>query len=219
MSAGAASTISLPELRDALRSASERMLAARDELCALDAVAGDGDLGATLATGFTHAIEALDGPEGSGDASALLTQIGAAMARKAPSTIGALLATAFIRGGQALDHASDLGPAQLAGMLAAGSAGVAERGRVTTGQRTVVDAMEPAAKAATAAAERGEGVPVVLRDAAIAARAGAVATAEMEPQVGRAGWIADRARGSADAGAAAWATFLEALADAVDGAV
>jgi len=191
--------------------AGDRVGAARDELCSLDAVAGDGDLGATLATGFAHVRAALQ--DGDGDIGATLVTVGRELATKAPSTIGALLATAFMRAGKELAGTRELSAAGVATMLEVAAGGVAERGRAEPGQRTVLDAMLPAATAARAAADRGDGAIAALAAAAAAAGDGARATAGMEPRLGRAGWIADRARGHRDAGATAWAVFLTGLHD------
>ena len=204
--------ISAEALKQALIVSADRMIASREDLCALDAVAGDGDLGATLATGFTHVREMLEGFE-QDDVGAMLKQIGIELGRKAPSTIGALLATAFMRAGRDLDGVSGLDAPQVVVLLTSVAAGVAERGHVTTGMRTILDAMESGAAAAADASDRGANATLALREAAAGARAGAEATADMEPQVGRAGWIKDRARGTADAGAVAWATFLDGLVD------
>ncbi len=203
--------ISAGALKRALRTAADYMCAARDDLCALDALAGDGDLGATLATGFAHVRAMLEGFEGD-DTGAMLTQVGVCLGRKAPSTIGALLATAFIRAGRKLDGISGLESPNIVEMLDAATDGVSERGKVTTGMRTILDAMDAGAVAAASASAQGLDPTVVVLEAAAGARIGAEATAQMEPQVGRAGWIKERARGTQDAGAVAWATFMDGLA-------
>jgi dihydroxyacetone kinase-like protein len=206
-----------PAFARALLLTCDRVDAAKEELCALDAVAGDGDLGATLASGFTHVRAVLEDPDlDRGDVGALLTQAGGVLARKAPSTIGALLATAFMRAGAELKGCVALDAVQAARLLQTASDAVAERGRVETGQRTVVDAMAPAAEAGAEASRRNADPAEVFRAAAAAASRGAEATAEMEPVVGRAGWIADRARGHADAGATAWAVIVSAIADGLE---
>jgi dihydroxyacetone kinase-like protein len=201
--------ISAKAFRAAMILASDRMCEARDELGALDAAAGDGDLGATLAIGFAYVRELVQKDEGD-NLGALLVQTGAVFAQKAPSTMGALLATAFAEAGRQLDGVSAMTTAHVTAMLDAAAKGVAERGKVTTGQRTVLDAMVAAAEAA---GQCQHGPVFALRQAATSALAAAEATADMEPQVGRAGWIRERARGHADAGATAWATFLSGLAD------
>ena len=215
MSAG--STIPAATLRAAMLAAGDRVCEERDALCALDALAGDGDLGATLATGFAHlraTLEQLDGA----DAGRLLLETGTQLARNAPSTIGALLGTAFVRAGAALQGVSELEPRHVTRFLVAALQGVAERGGASVGQRTVVDALDGSAHAAAEAEAQGLLAGDVLQKAAEGAVAGAEATATMEPQFGRAAWISDRARGNRDAGAVAWATYLGALAEACTGA-
>jgi dihydroxyacetone kinase len=200
--------------RNSLEAVCQVMCAARDELCELDAAAGDGDLGVTLATGFRAAQAYLSGSE-EADAGAVLIGVGSEFARKAPSTIGALLATAFMRAGQELRGVTAIDGARIAGMLDAAATGVAERGRASPGERTVLDAMEPAASAAMASARDGASALDVLHSAVVAAQAGAHATSDMEPRHGRASWIPERARGRPDAGAVAWAMFLAGLEESL----
>jgi len=205
--------ISSATFEQALLLAGDRVIAAKDELCALDAAAGDGDLGATLASGFAHVRESLTADPPPHDIGAALGRVGSELGRKAPSTIGALLATAFIRSAASVAGRAELQAADIASILRAAASGVAERGRATANQRTILDAMLGAAAAAEDAAARGEQATAALAAAAAAARAGADATAGMEPAVGRALWIKDRARGTPDGGAVAWAILLEGLAD------
>ncbi len=205
--------ISSATFEQALLLAGDRLIAAKDELCALDAAAGDGDLGVTLASGFGHVRDSFAAGSPPPDIGAALGRVGSELGRKAPSTIGALLATAFIRAGASAAGRGELQGPDIASILRAAASGVAERGRAAANQRTILDAMLAAAAAAEAAAGRGEQAAAVLAAAAAGARAGADATAGMEPALGRAVWIKDRARGIPDAGAVAWAIFLEGLAD------
>jgi phosphoenolpyruvate---glycerone phosphotransferase subunit DhaL len=192
--------------------AGRRLIAARDELGELDARAGDGDLGVTLATGYTKVIERIEASPVEAIGS-LLVLIGRELARSAPSTMGTLLATSYLRAGATLGEAATIDSPGFAAMLEAMAANVAERGRVVLGQRTALDAMRPAADVAATAAGQGRTLVQASFAAAEAARLGSERTAGMEAQVGRAGWIADRARGTPDAGAVAWAIFLAGLAD------
>ena len=212
----ATDAVSFEAFRKALTLAAQRVCDAREDLCALDAVAGDGDLGTTLATGFMAVhdfIAVWDEP----DVGAALMRIGACLQRRAPSTIGTLLASAFLRSGRGLLGAANLHPVDAASMLRAAAEAVAELGGAATGERTVLDAMGPAAAAAERADSEGATVIETFQLAAAAARAGAHATAEMEPIHGRAGWIGERARGRPDAGATAWAIYVTGLAEALGG--
>ncbi len=95
--------ISYFAFRSGLLAAGKRMAAEREALSELDAAAGDGDLGATLAAGFGYVHEALEGID-DGDIGQLLIETGSQLGRKAPSTMGALLATAFMRAGAAVSR-------------------------------------------------------------------------------------------------------------------
>lgn len=211
------SPISSATFEQALLLAGDRVIAAREQLCALDAAAGDGDLGVTLANGFAHVRESFLADPPNVDVGAALVRVGSELGRKAPSTIGALLATAFMRSGASVAGRSELHAEDIASILRVAATGVAERGAATAGQRTILDAMLAAAAGAEAAAAGGDDAAAVLGAAAAGARAGADATAGMEPQLGRAVWIKDRARGVPDAGAVAWATLLEGLAGGCNG--
>ncbi|TDE03121.1 DAK2 domain-containing protein [Jiangella asiatica] len=201
------------DLATAVAIAASRVTDAAGELGRLDAQAGDGDLGTSLTTGFAAASAAADDLT-SPDPAAVLTAVGRALATKAPSTMGTLLGTVFLRAAGAVTSSAVLDGAGVAALLETGSAAVEQRGGVGAGQRTVLDALLPSAAAARSAADSGHDLTGVLAAAARAADEGARATAAMEPQVGRAGWIPDRARGHVDAGAAAWAVIMRALADA-----
>ncbi|MEE6170126.1 MULTISPECIES: DAK2 domain-containing protein [unclassified Mycolicibacterium] len=208
-----ASTIAISGLRNGLKEASSRVQDARERLCELDAAAGDGDLGATLADGFAAVDAHLAGIEAA-DIGTVLRQVGITLAQTAPSTAGALLATAFMRSAVKLEGVVHLDTSGVIALLVAAADGVRERGGAQPGERTIVDAMDAAAAAAIEVAVDA-GPIAVLRAAAAGADAGASATAHMEPRHGRAAWIADRARGSEDAGARAWAILLDGFASGV----
>jgi dihydroxyacetone kinase len=107
--------------------------------------------------------------------------------------------------------------ARAAAYLDAAATTIATRGQVAVGDRTMLDALRPAADAVRAAAERGDPAGVAAVSAAAAADAGARATAAMAAKVGRAGWLADRAAGHEDAGARLVALAIRAAADEVAG--
>ncbi len=190
-------------LGDAIQTIANDVLAARAELNRLDGIAGDGDLGATMALGAGALLAAL--PELQLlDIDAALRRCGSELARKAPSTCGTLLATACLRAAAA--GAESAGPdetptARLARLVSAGLSGIQQRGKANLGDKTLLDALAPAADALTAAASDGRTLGAALAAAAAAAQAGAAATTSMRARVGRAGWLADRSEGHQDAGA------------------
>jgi dihydroxyacetone kinase-like protein len=173
----------------------------RDELNRLDAAAGDGDLGVTLAAAADALKRAITREHT--DLASLLRACGAEIARAAPSTCGTLVATGFSRRG------AGRGPAAIVSPRAPRSTrrGFFERNRGARegGPRGPDDArraLAPAAEALRAAEAERLGLETALRHAAEAANAGADRTAELAPRAGRARWLGDRSYGHRDAGAA-----------------
>jgi len=192
------------------------LLDARGVLNRLDAGAGDGDLGLTVTNAARALIELAPSLEALSEADAI-RRCGTEIARRAPSTGGTLIAFALMAAAKA--EVADGAPAveRAARYLAAAAASVAQRGQVAPGDRTMLDALAPAAEAVDRVAlEGGAGVAAAL-EAAAAADQGAKATAAMSAKVGRAGWLAERAAGHEDAGARLVAMAFAAAANAVRG--
>jgi dihydroxyacetone kinase len=205
----------IPIVRDALIVACDAVIADRDHLSRLDAIAGDGDLGATMAVGFGHVRDRL-GREGFEDLGQLLSAVADELARHAPSTLGTLFGAAFRKAATVNARAQALSAPDLAGVLESACDAVRELGGAVEGQRSVLDAMGPSSRAARSAAESGAAVNETARAASVAAWVGVEATAGMRADVGRAAWVGGRAEGSQDAGATAWANLLTGLADGLE---
>jgi len=197
----------------ALEAVASDVTAARDELNRLDGVAGDGDMGITIAA-VAAAVTATVQRSGGGDedVAALLRACGMAIARQAPSTCGTLIATGFLRAAAAVARPADSATARLASALEAAVAGIQERGKAALGDKTMLDALAPAAAALRGAASEGVSLPQAVERAAVAADQAARATVAQRAKVGRAGWLADRSEGHMDPGAYMVALALNAAA-------
>ena len=125
-----------------------------DELNRLDAVAGDGDLGLTVSAAGDAVNALLPGLEGMG-LSDVLNSCGVAISKEAPSTSGTLLATGLMGAARAASQSSSSGAAELAELLDASQAAIAKRGKAELGWKTMLDALVPAAQAASV--QRGGG--------------------------------------------------------------
>lgn len=195
-----------------LSSVATELLDHRDELNRLDGVAGDGDLGLTVTTACRALLELAPALAGLPEAEAI-RKAGMEIARKAPSTGGTLLAFALMAAAKAPVEPDAPGLVRAAAYLEAATASIAQRGQVGPGDRTMLDALGPAATALRAALDAGEAPSEAAREAASAADEGAHATATMPAKVGRAGWLAERAAGNEDAGARLVALALAAAAN------
>ena len=178
-------------------------------LTELDSRAGDGDLGISMARGAA-AIRALPAESWANPAVAL-AGIGHAMRRAIAGSSGPFYATALLRAAREVgeetpdDHA-------WATAFSRAVASVGELGGAKPGDRTMLDALQPAADAFAAAIDRGRPLGEAWRDAVKAAEDGAEATVTMRPRLGRAAYLGDRALGSPDAGASAVLVWMRALA-------
>jgi phosphoenolpyruvate---glycerone phosphotransferase subunit DhaL len=200
-----------PSVGEVLLTIAAALRDSRDELNRLDGVAGDGDLGLTAGRA-ADALEEL-APTLPDDPTAAARAIGMALARKAPSTGGTLIAFACLAAGKVELPAGSGGLAGAAALLDAARDEVARRGKVAPGDRTMLDALGPAVDALRASVAAGEADPAAaFASVARAADDGARATEAMEATTGRAGWLADRARGHEDAGARLVAIVFAAVA-------
>ena len=172
----------------------------RKHLTKLDSEIGDGDNGNNVHRGFQAALERLEGtdPPTSADA---LKATSMALVGKVGGAAGPLYGTAFLKASTALSGKEDLSPEDVAEAIEAALAGVRQRGKAEEGDKTMVDALTPAAEAAREAASAGSDVGEVFRAAAEAANGGAEATVPLVAGRGRASYIGERAMGHMDPGA------------------
>jgi dihydroxyacetone kinase len=88
-------------------------------------------------------------------------------------------------------------------------------GGARPGDRTMLDALVPAAEALQSALRMGRPWREALAEAVAAAREGAARTAAMAPRRGRSSYLGDRALGHVDPGAEAVAIWLAAVQHAL----
>jgi len=207
-------TLTRSDVEAALRKQAQDLTAQADALRELDAAIGDGDLGITVTIGFQALCEALPGLEGA-DVSTLLMRAGMAFNRKAASTFGALYATMMMRAARVAKGTEIIGGSEFGGMLSAAVEGVQERGKAQRGDKTMLDALIPAAEAAMAAVDAGASLAEAAGRAADAAEEGARATVGMKSRTGRASWFSERTEGVQDPGATAVSLMLRSFQEFV----
>ena len=186
----------------------------RKHLTQLDSAVGDGDHGNNMHRGFQAALERLEGtnPQTPSDA---LKAVSMALVNKVGGAAGPLYGTAFLRASTALSSKEDLSPEDVAGALEAALGGIKQRGKAEVGDKTIVDALEPAVESAKEAASSGGGAGEVFRAAAEAAEEGAEATVPLTARRGRASYLGPRSAGHMDPGARSTYLLLDAAARAL----
>jgi dihydroxyacetone kinase-like protein len=202
-----------------LRLSAERIHDQADALTALDRAIGDGDHGINLDRGFAAIGVMLDSrpspPPEAPDAAAaadLLRAAGKTLISTVGGASGPLYGTGFLRaaGAIAAEHASSA--AALVAALEAAAGGIAALGKANEGEKTMLDALFPAARAARAALDAGDDMTSVAAAAHDAAEAGARATTPMLATKGRASYLGERSIGHQDPGATSAALLLGELA-------
>ena len=204
-----------------LRAAADRVHAEAASLTALDQAIGDGDHGINLDRGFAAIVAMLDerpAPEdGTADATAtadLLRQAGKTLISKVGGASGPLYGTAFLRGAGAIGAATDPSSgAAFVAALEAAAGGISALGKSAEGEKTMLDALFPAARAARAALDGGGSIVDVTGAARDAAAAGAAATIPMLATKGRASYLGERSVGHQDPGATSATLLLTVLAE------
>ncbi|WP_121702934.1 dihydroxyacetone kinase subunit DhaL [Streptomyces sp. E5N298] len=171
-----------------------------ERLTALDSPIGDADHGSNLQRGFTAVAATLE-KEAPDTPGAVLIRAGRQLISTVGGASGPLYGTLLRRTGKALGDSPEVSAEQLAEALRAGVDAVRTLGGAAPGDKTMVDALEPAVDA--------------LGDSFAAARTAAVdgaeATTPMQARKGRASYLGERSIGHQDPGATSAALLFEAL--------
>jgi len=186
-----------------------------DELGRIDAVAGDGDHG----TGMTRGLRAADAAaaDARGGVGAVLGAAGRAWADKAGGTSGVLWGLFLETAGQRLGNTDDPSAGAVADAVAAGLHEMAAIGGARAGDKTLLDALIPFSDTLTERTGAGEPLAQAWTAAAEVATRAARDTADLVPKVGRARPLADKSRGTPDAGATSLAMLAEAVGELLRG--
>ncbi len=205
-----------------LRAAAARVHEEAPALTALDQAIGDGDHGINLDRGFAAIVAMLDGREAPAedatDAAAtadLLRQAGKTLISTVGGASGPLYGTAFLRGAGALAGEHPSTASAFVAALEAAAGGIAALGKATEGEKTMLDALFPAARAARETLDGGGDLAAVVGAAPAAAAARVAATLPKRATKGRASYLGERSVGHQDPGATSSALLLGVVAATV----
>ncbi|WP_405739383.1 dihydroxyacetone kinase subunit DhaL [Streptomyces sp. NBC_01525] len=168
----------------------------------LDSAIGDADHGSNLQRGFT-AVRTLLEKEPPAMPGAALMAAGRTLVSTVGGASGPLYGTLLRRTGKTLGDAERVDLEQLRDGLRAGVDAVGQLGGSAPGDKTMLDALDPAV---TALADG-------FASAAEAAGQGARATVPLQARKGRASYLGERSIGHEDPGAASSALLFAALAE------
>lgn len=188
--------------------------AEKDHLVQLDAAIGDGDHGTNMTRGFEAVVHAIDG-EGVLSPGKLLILAGKTLVSSVGGASGPLWGSALRSGGRVLGDQPTFDGLQLVEVLAAALAAVKDLGTAAVGDKTMVDALEPAVDTLRARVAEGAPLEDAVADAARAAEDGMRSTIPLQARKGRASYLGERSVGHQDPGATSTALIVRALQKAV----
>jgi dihydroxyacetone kinase-like protein len=181
-------------------------------LTQLDAAIGDGDHGLNMNKGFQAAKEKLETAALETPAD-ILKAVGMALISKVGGAAGPLYGTAFLNASKTVAGKTELDLNDFMSMLEAALEGVKSRGKAVVGEKTMVDAIEPALEALKKAVAEGASTREAMDLAVKAAEEGVAYTKTIIAKKGRASYLGERSIGHEDPGAMSSYVILKTIAE------
>jgi dihydroxyacetone kinase-like protein len=189
--------LTVDEAKEMFIYVANKMIDSKDVLTQADKAIGDGDHGIGMARGFEAVRQRLIS-QSYDSIGELFKSIGMTLMTSIGGAAGAVFGTLFRAAGQNTGDQLELNAKTFSQALQDGLQAVKGRGKAKPGDKTMVDALEPA----TAKSTELDAAPlnVALRDISEAARQGMEETKEMVATLGKAKPLGNRSLGHADPG-------------------
>jgi dihydroxyacetone kinase-like protein len=184
----------------------------KEYLTQLDAAIGDADHGANMHRGF-QAVLVKKADLQNNDIGALLKVVAMTLISTVGGASGALYGTFFLQASTMAGGKTELSPSEFGSILEKGLAGIVLRGKAAIGDKTMVDALQPAIKAYKRAVESGEALGEGRSKAVSAAEEGLNLTIPLVARKGRASYLGERSAGHPDPGATSTVLLFRSAAE------
>lgn len=181
----------------------------KDFLTDLDREIGDADHGVNMARGFTEVLAQV--PQDEEDISKVLKKVGMVLLSKVGGASGPLYGTAYMKAAGAVTGKTAITLEDGKEMLVAVIGGIKMRGKAERGEKTMLDALEPALEALERGIANGDDIETCLNAMCDAAKEGVEFTKTIRATKGRASYLGDRSIGHQDPGATSSLITLEAI--------
>ncbi|MEQ8153703.1 MAG: dihydroxyacetone kinase subunit DhaL [Clostridiaceae bacterium] len=193
-----------------LQKVCEKVKEKKGQLTEMDSVTGDGDLGLNMCCGFEAVLQKIkiETRENVGE---VLKSAGMEIASHSGGVLGSLYGMAFIEASKIVDDKYEIDIYDFQKMLNAAVEGVKRAGKCNKGDKTMIDAIEPAAEALEMSLKEGRAPLEALKSAVDAAYAGVETTKGFTAKKGRASYQAEKSIGQLDPGAFLSAVILDTI--------
>jgi phosphoenolpyruvate---glycerone phosphotransferase subunit DhaL len=179
----------------------------------IDGLIGDGDHGINMSKGFTLCREELD--KNPGDLAHCAMVLSRILMMKIGGSMGPLYGKMFKGFSAALQSVEQVDTGSFGKALDAMLTAVQSISPAKPGDKTLVDALQPAVEAFLELSGKGFDLPEALHAMKAAAVEGRDSTIQMVAKLGRASRLGERSRGVPDAGAVSCCLILGTMADAI----
>jgi dihydroxyacetone kinase-like protein len=211
-----ADTIDAATTRRWIEEAARVLAEQRAYLTELDSAIGDADHAVNMERGFRAATERVAALPGNATPGAILQAAGQAVMSSIGGSSGPLWGMAFRRAGQQARDALALDGPALAAVLEQFVQTMMQLGKAQPGDKTMIDALAPAAETLRARVNAGASLSEAIAAACEAAESGAQATILLQARKGRASYLGERSIGHQDPGATSAVYILRALESAME---
>lgn len=204
------------QLREMFLFVAQRIVDSEEYLTEIDLKIGDGDHGIGMSVGFRGVIKELPRIEKFASAENVFKELGTILLDTMGGASGVLFGTMFISGIVKREEHDTIDMKGFAEIFRTSLNALQERGKAKIGDKTMVDAFEPAVIAMEEAAAKALSIKDGLRIAAKSAKEGMEYTKEVKARFGRAKYYGEKAIGLQDAGATSVWIIYQAMSDWAD---
>ena len=198
------SEISQSQIEQAIQTTCKTVLRNEHYFADLDGLAGDGDFGTSLATGFRQIEKEWDEIPKT-DIGAMLLKISMIVSKHVGGSSGPIWGTGFMKAAMLTRGKTEIALAELADMLGSAIEGIQARGGAKLGDKTLLDALIPVHERLKAGGDNA----TALKEAAAAADTAIDETRTLVAHRGRASQVGERSANTPDPGIVAIATILQ----------
>jgi len=198
--------ISQGQIEQAIQTTCKTVLRNEYYFSDLDGLAGDGDFGTSLATGF-RVIEKEWGEIDKSNIGAMLLKISMLVSKHVGGSSGPIWGTGFMKAAMLTRGKEAVTLHELAEMLGSAIEGIQARGGAKLGDKTLIDALIPVHEKLKEHAAGGDKA-AALKDAADVAEEAIESTKSLVAHRGRASQVGERSAGTPDPGIVSIAVIL-----------
>lgn len=185
-------------LKNALGAISELMTENKDYLIELDQKNGDGDLGVSMASGYSAVKDYIETTE-ERDLGQLLRKISSVFNETAPSSLGTITSLGMMGMAKSLKGKTEASFGEFGTALQVGLENIMAKAKSKPGEKTILDSLHPAIEVIIKNADTTD-IKSALKEAFDAAEEGSENTRNMKSVHGRAAYYTDNSIGVLDGG-------------------